>query len=101
MTVTRDLTPDKLRRLSAEAATSAEDASRRGDLESDWYARGLRDAYAASASFIDWDRLVDLSTEERAAVVRALNLSRGPDNPLRPVETDALVRRLRGLPVLP
>lgn len=53
--VIRDLTAEKLNRLSAEAGKSAEACSRRGDKEGDWYARGLRDAYATAASFIPDD----------------------------------------------
>jgi hypothetical protein len=37
--------------LSAQAATAAEEASRRGDHEGDFYARGMRDAYATAAAF--------------------------------------------------
>lgn len=53
--VLRDLTAEKFNRLAHEAATSAEECSRRGDLEGNWYALGLRDAYATAASFIPDD----------------------------------------------
>lgn len=51
--VAPDVTADKLRRLSAEAARSAEECSRRGDRDGTLYCQGLRDAYAAAASFTD------------------------------------------------
>lgn len=48
-----DITADKLRRLSTEAAKSAEECSRRGDRDGALYCQGLRDAYATAASFTD------------------------------------------------
>lgn len=39
---------------------------------------------------------VSISAREAAAIVRALDLARGSDNPLSPVETDELVKRLGG-----
>lgn len=57
-TIAPDITADKLRRLSAEAAKSAEECTRRGDHDGALYCQGLRDAYATAASFTDdqWAR---------------------------------------------
>jgi hypothetical protein len=48
-----EITADKLRALSTEAAKSAEACSRRGDRDGTLYCQGMRDAYATAASFAD------------------------------------------------
>jgi hypothetical protein len=46
---------DQMLRLSEAAAEDASWCSQRGDTEGDFYARGLRDAYATAAAFAPRD----------------------------------------------